>query len=354
MKNILKISLLFLTLIASHVNAGYTEEETWWASDGLSCYTDPDTGNGFRCYNDHWTDLQTLQMKMQHASSLQVESPLGYGTGSTTTLHCVQDMLYYNPQAANRNLWALKCNYTPVKEVSSNLFTLDYATLMVTINPSVFYPVFGLAADNLWSGSLPRYLNYETQACGLASGVKQMGHCEVGCFSAAQSFPFIYSDELRIDSFENAPSEEIEVFALQSGSSLNNLSTKKTLAYVVKQANTEQIHHLLTIALDGIDGTALTVTQNHPLLNDEGLFIEASMAKVGDRLMTVNGPAAITSINEVEQVDQVHNILPVSTELSDNVVVVGDGVLVGSHRVLRKEFKDKQRVFVRGQLEIDS
>ncbi len=354
MKHLLITSLLFLSVIASHVNAGYSEEDRWWNVNGESCTSNPETGNGWRCYNADWASIPDAQQEVQTAIGLIANDPLRVGGYTKTTLHCSQDVLYNNPQAANRNLWAIRCNYTPVADVSANLFVFDFNLFMLVINPSVFYPVFGSSPDNLWSGVLPKDIDYKTQACNLPAGDQQMGHCEAGCFSAAQTFPFIYSDELRIGSFENAPEEEIEVFALQSGSSLDNLSTKKTLAYIVKQENSEQSHRLLMIALDGIDGTALTVTKNHPLLNDDGIFVEASTVNVGDSLMTVNGPAAITSINEIEQIDQVHNILPVSTELEDNVVVVGDGVLVGSHRVLRKEFKDKQRVFVRGQLEIDS
>lgn len=163
------------------------------------------------------------------------------------------------------------------------------------------------------------------------------------------------ADGIRGYRFKDAPlDQKIQAYALTAESNLNNLIVHPTEALTVNHPENNIIGgEIYEIYIDGDSAPALRVTANHPLVNDEGEILAAGEIKTGTKLLSTEGSRLVSRLEKVPYDGAVHNILPTSKELNNNILVMDKGILVGSQRVQNKEFGFMKRAFYRQTVVVD-
>jgi len=157
------------------------------------------------------------------------------------------------------------------------------------------------------------------------TGYQVLGECTASCYEPDQKLLFA-TGELAIG--EAVSKLQDQVITLTDESTLDGVNLQARKVRNFTRSATPTKHQILTITTQS--GNQLKVTKNHPILSAEGLMIEASDLKVGDRLVQVDGqPDAILGISEREYFGRVYNIQP-EADSQPGQIVVAQGFLSGS------------------------
>lgn len=263
-----------------------------------------------------------------------------------------------NDQAKTRTNWALSCankRYEKAKEVSDAdpdnnrkfrelMWAREELTLMKMVEAKTrsdgrqYYPTFGVINTHAQPEN-PRNWLAPPHAPGLVEDqeARKLDECSrpEGYFIVAVCLSSCYTpdqllllpngeQEIGVLDTKNAP----EVITLTSGATRDALSYQATPVQFYIHSLTEGQHEIVDIKTLG--GKSLSVTENHPLLNGDGVMVMARDLQVGDVLINVDGgEEAITSLSKRSYFGKVYNVFPDSKDLNENIVVA-QGLLNGS------------------------
>jgi hypothetical protein len=135
-----------------------------------------------------------------------------------------------------------------------------------------------------------------------------------------------------------AEASKANLVTLSPDATLDNLTftSNKVERYTTDVAAAVQTIYTLNMK----SGGQLKVTNEHPLLDGQGIIRQAQALKVGDQLIRANGKRdPIVSISVEKIFGKVYNVKPVTTDYVSNIVVAG-GYLNGSVR-FQNEFLDQ-------------
>ncbi|MET0403070.1 MAG: Hint domain-containing protein [Cystobacter sp.] len=158
------------------------------------------------------------------------------------------------------------------------------------------------------------------------------GYCESACYAPEQTV--LFSDgEVSISDALDARREDLMTLTPNSTLDHLQLQQNRTYSYTRETRDAEHVLFVITAA----SGGQLRVTNEHPIINDEGRMVQAQTLKVGDSLVKADGtPDRIVDIHKTTHFGKVYNISPVTTDLVSNVLVA-QGYLVGSVRYQNDE-----------------
>ncbi len=253
---------------------------------------------------------------------------------------CEEDNLS-GPEACERPQWLKNCHKRLLVPTYNSINGDDGTSddqKVATIEGEWFY----VGGDRNKPKARPNYLTFGTAtyenplnwyAPRAASAVcsefpanyQVLGECTASCYEPDQKLLF-NDGEMPIG--EALDKLQAQVMTLTDDSTLDlvNLQSRKVKHYTRSATPTK--HQILTISSK--NGGQLKVTKNHPILTAEGLMIEASELKVGDRLVQIDGQTdAIVAISEREYFGRVFNI-QAEADSQPGQIVIAQGFLSGS------------------------
>lgn len=224
--------------------------------------------------------------------------------------------------------WAWKCYpdameyFNFKKDASKNMWDFPQGKVMA-------YPVFGVPTEN--ESIIMQAPVDENAPCDTLSKaapnqkIRIIGFCGLGCLTGDQvvlfgnGFKEIGSPEAK---------KETRVITLQEGANLRDLQFKSTpLRQIVTDLEAKK-QTILRITTES--GDSIQVTENHPLVDGEGLVRRADTLKSGEALVRASGePEKITSIEKTSIVGKVYNLRMESPKIEENIYVA-QGYLNGS------------------------
>lgn len=168
------------------------------------------------------------------------------------------------------------------------------------------------------------------------------GLCEAGCYTPNQKILF-EDGETPIANAQQLG--KTNLITLSADSMFGNLSltANPVLHYTMDKQPMQQ--PILTFHMHS--GGRLSVTTEHPLVNEQGMVRKAKLMAVGDHLVKQDGtPDEIVSIDEASWFGRVYNLKPVSTNLTENILVA-QGYLNGSGRYQSEFLEELNRILLR-------
>jgi hypothetical protein len=167
------------------------------------------------------------------------------------------------------------------------------------------------------------------------------GYCESACYAPDQKLLFSTGDVTITDALD---ARREDLMTLTPDSTLDHLQLQqnRTYSYTRETRDAEHVIYVITAA----SGGQLRVTNEHPVINEEGRMVQAQTLKVGDALVKADGtPDRIVDIQKTTHFGKVYNISPATTDLVSNVLVA-QGYLVGSVRYQNDEVGYINRVIL--------
>ncbi|HEX8109994.1 MAG TPA: Hint domain-containing protein, partial [Kofleriaceae bacterium] len=149
------------------------------------------------------------------------------------------------------------------------------------------------------------------------SNVYVSAYCESGCYTPDQSLRFSDGDVNILDAMK---AQRDDLVTLTPDATLDNpvTQTSKVYSYITDIRDAEHIIYQITTASGGL----LSVTNEHPLITQEGRLVKAEKLAAGDQLLKADGtPDRITGIMKTKYFGKVYNIKPVSREPVANILI---------------------------------
>lgn len=236
------------------------------------------------------------------------------GSAPLMKSRCTEDSLD-NGQAVERIEWAAKCGHITANERQYSL--VDGGNP----RPRPLYPLYGKEdLSEIWRAPADR-----NAPCNVAGGMSVVAFCTASCYTADQEV--LFADgfvEIKEAKTQVLP----DVMALRDASTFENL---KLASYPV-ESYTEEVRptwqDILRFKMKS--GGSLSVTTNHPIVDEKGVVKTADKFKVGESLIHyLNGLDAIVSIKKEGYFGKVYNLAP-NTKLPLSNILVAQGYLNGS------------------------
>jgi hypothetical protein len=301
-----------------------------------------------RCQNDSLSPAQAqARIEWMRTCALDLASVPGtvFDTGMTAAPDYMTALMdyseYLEPYKYTGDLQGNDLNSTFVSLLYLNAGTTQstdaegyykWARPANRIRPRPLYPTFGSssninAGQQLWPHpSLANCTLYTApNGTGAVTAFYVNGYCESSCYTPEQKL--LFSDgEMSILGAREALREDL--VTLTKDSTLDGLKyqTNKTYSYTEELRDAQ--HTIIEITTRS--GGHLRVTDEHPVIQGEGLIVRAMTLKAGDDLVRQDGSLdEIISIEKTQYFGKVYNIRPVTSDLVTNVLVA-EGFLVGS------------------------
>ncbi len=289
------------------------------------------------------------------------------GTIQEHIMHrCELDSLN-NEQALGRILWLVKCQRPfisrEVVRVAGGVFEGESAVMfflqlygIVTENGRYvskdlqsgkrqFYPLIAnAAATAAWIGPVS-----ESTSCAAGAPIPSNYHWIADCLSSCYKPTGQLSFGDRTMAIGEARAQgRSEISVLSAESTLEQpVQTTIPLGYYVESFQ-DTWHDL--IRLKTLSGGVLEVTDNHPLLDQNGVMKEAMMFNLADSLVTARGELdPIVEIEEERWFGKVMNLQPASEHKTHNIVIAG-GYLSGSSWYQNDGESQKSRILERANI----
>lgn len=233
----------------------------------------------------------------------------------------------YEDLANRRHRWALRCGHISQVQLDAHRV---------------------LAGDEMFisfsNGSKGSYAPFDENApCGAPGSWKLLTLCPYGCFGADERI--LFGEEWL--TIPEALAQGIEWVSSLSKKSSVFKPVVKTDTNILTYTGGYEKHDLITFHLSS--GMRLSVTKNHPMVADTGEIVRADRVQLGDRLLTVSGPALISAIQRAQTAEKVWNISPVSEGALDNVLIA-EGFITGSLRFQNEWADHASRTLIKDTL----
>lgn len=283
------------------------------------------------------------------------------GAWIPTYYRCAYDQLTPD-QGRGRLTWADKYRgANPYGVASSNgrdqayLSNSSARTIAESPDSPVIYPVY-LNADAVtaWTAgpggpaSPSPYNAYApNQYINIPYSVKPKevwndGLCEAGCYTPDQKVLF---EDGNMEISLAQKSGKADLLTLSADSTLDKLHLIRNP--VLQYTMDKQAEHQKILTFHMHSGGRLSVTTEHPLVTTEGMVRKAKLLEVGESLVRRDGAAdEIVSIDEQDWYGQAYNLKPVSTNLTENIVIA-QGYLNGSGRYQSELVDELNRILLR-------
>jgi len=292
-----------------------------------------------------------------------------------TFYRCAADQLFGHPSdglsagrtGEGRTQWARKAfafyangpggSLSNARRFWLTSFDVDVDDFAALYNTDLYPVYYSTPTDTLWVGPGPNNATWFgttrtgiatlgfTGALNLPTGVAVDALCEAGCYMPDQA---IRTGDSSMSVAQAQSSGERAVTTLAPGSTIDSMNLmQNTIArWTVDIAPANQT--ILTIRMKS--GGQLRVTEEHPLVTNDGVMRQAQTLVVGDSLVRDNGAAdPVVSITKSEEYTKVYNLRPTTTDLSSNILVA-QGYLTGSARYQSEYVKYLNRVLFRRKI----
>jgi hypothetical protein len=207
-----------------------------------------------------------------------------------------------------------------------------YKWARASMRPRPLYPTFGTSPDiNLATQLYPHpylancQLYYDQNGTIPATAFYVNAFCEAACYTPDQKVLFA-GGPMAIGEARRERREDL--VTLSKDATLDNLElmTNQTHSYTDQlRDETHLIYNIRTRS-----GGQLRVTDEHPVVQAEGILVQARTLKVGDELLKKDGSAdPIVSIEKTKYFGRVYSLRPVTSDPVTNILVAED-FLVGS------------------------
>ena len=289
------------------------------------------------------------------------------GTIQEHVMHrCELDSLN-NEQALGRILWLVKCQRPFIsREVvrvaggafdgeSSVMFFLQlygiitengrYVSKDLQNGKRQFYPLIANPGANAaWIGPIS-----EATSCAagapLPSDYHWIADCLSSCYKPSGKLSF-GGHAVPIGEARSRGIAEVDVLSPESTLE-QPVQTSLPVDYYVESFQ-ETWHDIIRLKM--LSGGVLEVTDNHPLLDQNGLMKEAMLFNLADSLVQANGELdPVVEIEEERWFGKVENIQPSSTQTSHNIVIA-EGYLSGSSWFQNDGESQKGRILDRANI----
>lgn len=275
---------------------------------------------------------------------------------ATIKARCELDSLN-TANATGRVNWAIKCaksNGGTFHKMSTNrlyglLFEFDFDTGKKTKKARPEYPIF--TTPNL--AKVWKAPTSTSAACTVPGGYVATGYCTSSCYTPDQSLLFADGEAIIKDAYKALKQD---VMVLDQNATLSNptLRVEKVGSYIRSHIDTQ--HDIIVFKTE--HGKELKVTENHPLVNQNGKMRRADSFKAGDSLVGRNGQLEkIVSITMKKFFGKVYNIEPkVKGDVefggfdTNGQIVIAQGYLSGSNWYQNSGEKYLERSMLRNQI----
>jgi hypothetical protein len=248
------------------------------------------------------------------------------------------------PQATERWHWAWKCD-APNRQIL--MMGKQYKDPNGSTRPA--YPIYGvLPASYDGEPSNPKKWfppKSRNAGCSIPENYTIVGFCVGGCYTADQ---FISLSEMDLPIAEALRSNEVAIKTLDEDSSLESLKYKEGKVSMYIKSIISGKHEIMKIATE--TGKEIKVTLEHPLVNENGAFVEAGAVEVGSYLMNEFGEAEkVVSVEKTEIEGKVYNLETEGQKMTDKVIAA-QGLLNGDVRVQNSKAAKLNQVLLRTNL----
>jgi hypothetical protein len=213
----------------------------------------------------------------------------------------------------------------------------------IKLRPRPMYPTFGTAPNatggtQLWPHPTHANCNLYDVNGNVVSTFYVNAFCEASCFTPEQKI--LFSDgEVPILDARQAMRKDLVTLAKDATLDGLKYQTNQTYSYTEELRDSQ--HTLIEITTRS--GGHLRVTDEHPLIQGEGILVQARTLKVGDDLIRKDGSRdPIIAVEKTQYFGKVYNIRPVTTDPVTNVLVA-EGFLVGSSAFQNDELEYMNR-----------
>ena len=242
---------------------------------------------------------------------------------------CAQDSFGTVEEVQERLNWAFKClpdkmeDFLWHKNANDNTHPFPQGT-------RIAYPVFGVVAGDGAVTVLQAPRSGAADCSWLeqvspGSRVRIVGYCGLGCLTPDQVVEF--GEGLLPIGSKEARAQKT-VMTLAEGAKLESIQLKETpLRQIVTDT---EAHKQPILVIKTASGGMIKVTENHPLVDQDGKIRRGDEMKTGDSLVTGDGKLdQIVSIERTEYFGKVYNIRVESPKIEENIYLA-QGYLNGS------------------------
>ncbi|SMF71291.1 Hint domain-containing protein [Pseudobacteriovorax antillogorgiicola] len=277
---------------------------------------------------------------------------LGGSTGAIVEARCPgneageereKDWLNFD-QAQKRVEWALNCGH--IEKSANRLFThyLDEDTWAWVPFPNgkMAYPTFG---ENKPNDGFPVWIP-NLSSCNKPENVFWLAICRTGCYTKNQVVLF----QDGYSNIEDAIAGDYSsVITLTPDATFESLEYEnRNISYFTKDRYDAE-HPVIHFETES--GNDITVTTEHPLVDEKGFIKFAFELKEGDYLVRDTGEKdKIVSVENKSYFGRVYNVAPKGHAAESNVVVA-QGFLNGSARYQDGTIRDYNRTLGRSIIE---
>lgn len=228
--------------------------------------------------------------------------------------------------------WALQCRYIS-KSMYNRALTIkkfENGVLKIHNVSNPLYPTFGKLNGTIVTNprnyvAYPKGSNKDINICDLPEDYTIVGWCRASCFIPEEKIlfnegymPLKKAYDLRND----------KVIGLNSRSTLDNPMFSKYDVGLYTASLVDTQHDIIKFKM--ASGGELNVTTNHPMLNSNGVMVNAESLQVGDSIPRVDGALdIIVEKSMYKYFGKVYNLAPKTYDLYANILVA-QGYLVGS------------------------
>lgn len=283
--------------------------------------------------------MRTLVLKCVLAALSMSTFEYALGTSAVAIrARCAEDSLN-NSQALERVLWYANCHadkiaadifWVPAEEALDEYY-LDARIAKVgntwhATRGRIFYPSFTNAdTTKVWKAPT----NRNDCSVQIPAGYAWRASCISSCYTPDTKLLMAEgSTGLTLNIFDAVSEGKQSIMVVDAESNLADIALTPNVldSYVESQIPTT--HQIITFKT--MSGGQLKVTNNHPLVDQNGAMRVAEDFKVGDSLITQGGDKdLIVSMDQAPYFGKVYNVWPQSENLLNNIVIA-EGFLSGS------------------------
>lgn len=253
-------------------------------------------------------------------------------------------------QVEGRYKWAMSCETDPDMQ---DQIEVAYIKGVTDVNKNVTkgYPTYGR-----YNRDLKEYENPEkwfapldaSAPCTRPSRYIAFAFCASGCYTPEQ-YVLFPTGEVEI---KNASDKNLKVVrTLATSSTLENLTYKDSPISEFVMDIKDSEHDVLVFEM--LSGRSLSVTPNHPLVNEDGKVLPAEKFLKGQALISSNGNLdPIMNITSQKYFGKVYNLDVESNDLKEHILVA-QGYLNGSVRYQNQFVRHLNRILLRTNIAED-
>ena len=262
-------------------------------------------------------------------------------------------------QAVERTEWWIHCRLPEVKTIANTLAgevlsDADAAaqirstylyTRSGTLRPRPMYPTFVTKSEDGKIVIVVAPIDRNAACDAIPANALGDIACTSSCYKPDVQVLFKdgYTDIL------NAFEQKLPMVSVVAGSSTReNIKLKNKNVANYTESVVDSVHQIKVLKMKS--GGVLRVTENHPLVNQEGRLVEAGNLKKGDYLLGADGKAdEITVASEDSYFGKVYNVSPKSKNLLENLVIA-EGYLSGSSWYQNDGVLNVNRILLRSSI----